>query len=749
MSRAAPVPGLPIEVDEETVQRLCGAQTFAAADALQRAGHVLGPTYDGEGVAAGVRGTWRRVDRAGLHIRGGRAQPTCTRDGAAFCRHVGALLLEVIRNPAALTPGDAAFEAFEDEFGTLVTVQPGAAPAIDEGEPPLAELTRLLEADTVPRLRELARRRGVGVSGSKKADVVRSLAAGLADPAGIDAALAALGPSERLALDAAYIAAVAAPPSAGSIVRVVQLLGGTATTSDVESLRTAGLVFNVAEYSYGDDEYAVPRTVAARLSPRDDLTLRTSVKDASAGSGGAAKLGIVETLQVIAQATMSDQVGRQTEERPPDLAAYRLPGFSIDPAVAEAVAADPDLATKGNGIRLVPLRLLGDADLQRLADRAGQSVDAIDFAVRLMRSLQIAEATSPLTVRAERLQALLDLPPSARLAAVYRAWLATAGLPELGLLVADGGQLRLRWRPTYATWYQPFQQPLAAAVALVARLIGRMAPDVWYDLGAFVRTVNEVATFAAPTLVQLRSLPPTAQSLVLLAPTKRGGEQPLALRTPEGWTRFLAALVATLLTGPLTWLGCVEVIVRPDRTGALRVRRAAGVLAERGDAVESSARSGQIVVDADLSVLVPAGTVDAAVHGLLARAGDLVAASGEGLRYRLTPAGLQALFDAGTTGPEFVRFLAERAGGALPAAVRSTIDRWWSDYGTVRLYDELAVIELNDDVLLTELLAATSLDASLVHTFSPRLIAVDSAKADDLVAELTSRGYAPRVVEME
>jgi hypothetical protein len=65
----------------------------------------------------------------------------------------------------------------------------------------------------------------------------------------------------------------------------------------------------------------------------------------------------------------------------------------------------------------------------------------------------------------------------------------------------------------------------------------------------------------------------------------------------------------------------------------------------------------------------------------------------------------------------------------------------------VRLYDELAVIELNDDLLLAELLAATSLDASLIHTFSPRLVAIDAAKADALVAELTRRGYAPRVVE--
>ena len=103
--------------------------------------------------------------------------------------------------------------------------------------------------------------------------------------------------------------------------------------------------------------------------------------------------------------------------------------------------------------------------------------------------------------------------------------------------------------------------------------------------------------------------------------------------------------------------------------------------------------------------------------------------------------------DGGTTGPEFIAFLKQRAGKKLPAAVTAAIEDWWNGYGAIRLYDELTLIECGDDVLLTELLAATSLRASLIHTFSPRLIAIESARTDELVAELTARGYAPRVIE--
>jgi hypothetical protein len=108
---------------------------------------------------------------------------------------------------------------------------------------------------------------------------------------------------------------------------------------------------------------------------------------------------------------------------------------------------------------------------------------------------------------------------------------------------------------------------------------------------------------------------------------------------------------------------------------------------------------------------------------------------------------MQALFDTGTSGPEFVALLSARAGGRLPRVVRATLDRWWQGYGALRLYDDLTVIELGEDILLPELLATTSLPAALLHTFSPRVVAIDPSLADALVAELTARGYAPRVVE--
>ncbi len=54
-----------------------------------------------------------------------------------------------------------------------------------------------------------------------------------------------------------------------------------------------------------------------------------------------------------------------------------------------------------------------------------------------------------------------------------------------------------------------------------------------------------------------------------------------------------------------------------------------------------------------------------------------------------------------------------------------------------------------DDHLVDELLVATSLRRHLIHRFSPRLLAIDQAGADELFAELRTRGYMPRVEPLE
>jgi hypothetical protein len=136
------------------------------------------------------------------------------------------------------------------------------------------------------------------------------------------------------------------------------------------------------------------------------------------------------------------------------------------------------------------------------------------------------------------------------------------------------------------------------------------------------------------------------------------------------------------------------------------------------------------------------------VHSLLTRVGELVSGSAEGLQYQMTAERVQTAFDDGLSGPELLHFLEERSSKRVPRQVHSRIERWWANYGSVRLYDELSLVELSEEILPAEVLAAVpALRRHLVYAIAPCLLAVEPTAAEAVVAELVRLGYAPRVLE--
>lgn len=740
MTAVHPTSALPESVNEDTVRRLCGAAVYDEADKLQRDGHVLSPRLGEHGPEASVRGTWRRVDHVTVRVRAGRLLPTCARDGNGFCRHVGALLLQCLRQPRSLAPDHRT----DDGTAEMTSDRQGAGAPNDTDEAPAAELGRLLENDTAMHLRQIARRRGVRLSGNKKAGIVQQLTLALMEPASIDTAIAELDHADRIALDATHLLSAETPVPSEKVRGGMRALGCSDDYS-LDSLLETGLVTLAIRHAYNGEAYTVPRVVAARLPALGDLAHQVDVASTDSQTGESLPLSIIETIQVIAQTSLADRIGTRQRSRQHNSLGYAPPGFIFDPSESGDVRTLPQ--ARADGVRLVPPRLLADADLARLSDRTGQSVGSVDSVVRIMLALQVARTTPEVAIRFDRLQAMLDMPQSVRLATLSRAWLLEAGPSTSDLLFGPGGAIELRWQQRFSTWIPSLQPALASAAQLVARLVSRMPEDTPYDLASFVDSVERLSPLATPALAQLRTTLTNPRALTMTSRTSQGKQEPLDLTAPEGWNRFLTALVTALLAGPLTWLGFVKVSTQPGRPRTFRIRTEAGVLTDRPVTADASQQHATLTFGDDLTVLVPPDATDVDVHGLLSRAGDLIDASMTGLRYRLTPAGIQAVFDSGMTGPEITQLLAETAGGTLPEAVRKTLDSWWQDFGAVRLYDELTVIELSDDLVLPELLASTGIESAIVQRFSSRLIAIDAARAQNVIDELSDRGFTPRIIE--
>lgn len=712
---------------EADIRRLCGDREFARGDAYERAGHVLRPTQTGPyGLAGTVRGTWRRRYPVHVVAQGRSLEGTCPCEVEGPCRHVAALLLHWVRKP----------KAFEQPAGPSA-VTPGPSQALTNAveETAYTQLARLLDRNTVAALRELARARGVALPNRAKPELVAQLATALAAPESVDAALGALSADERRTLDAIHLLSAMGPIMDTALAAAQRALGAGAGKGATETLRARGLVFREDDGTAPWGTYTVPRVVAARLAPLDGFVSEFQGKpDGELAARN--PIGIDELLMAVAHELADRDMRRRQGYTPEQGIGPRSPGGNYYYGFSYGALGLANVAAVQHEPRqIVGARLLRAPDLRALARALGLPPAQLAFVTHLMAALGILEGVDRLYARDDRLAELLALPPGERRARLARAWLAIPDWTELADVIGEHGPFWLTFTPTYhAGWLELFYSVIALR-RLAARLIGRLPPDRVYDGASFVRLLHALA----PDL--LNPTDRAGQRLWSFAPHNQPTRQIDPTR-PEGWQRIAGELVSAMVLGPLAWLGFVEPVAAPPL--AFRVLPAAGALVERE--LPAAAGTAALSVADDLTVRLPAGA-DAARHAFLARVGERVGAGAAGVEYRLTAERMHGAFEAGLTGPALIETLEEWAGQRLPKAARDRLHAWWAGYGTVRLYDELTLIELGEDALLPELLAATPLADTLVYQFAPRLVAVDPLLADDLIAQLTRRGYTPRVVE--
>jgi len=720
-----------VALNEAEVRHRCGPVNYARATTFQATGHVARPRMDDLAMAAEVRGTWRRIDRVQVHVDRNHLVATCTCASSDLCGHAGALLLQWLRAPTS-------FEHVAD----VASIESVNA-ASDRSETPRTELLRSLASRPLEDLRRLARARNLRLTARSKADALAQLAEGLAEPANIDAALAGLRPRELLGLrSSCLVADGTATPAA--LQAGFERTGGSGRVP-LEHLVDLGLVVGNGVDRYSAYGFKVPRTVAARLPAWTDLVRKAPAVVPELPGAKVAGLDILELLAILSLALRDG-----LPVRPPSVgympnAGALRPGWDID------LSDDREpgrAATAGDGeVALVPVGLPRDEDLAQLAVQTGASTAAIDFGVHLLMALGMVKHDERLMLLEDRWEAFAANPAEERRADVCRAWLEMTSWSELVLAAGRGGPFQLRGRPSGSIRRGGplLVSHVAALRRLSARCVGLLEPNVWYDTASLVSTVNGLAN---PILPEHSTDYWSRESLDKLdwwLADRRQAHKPLILSQNADRSRAYAALLAALLQGPLAWLGLVDLVTNRDGPRAFRVRPSAGVLVDRPMAEPATSRAA-IVVGNDASVFLPTGTADGDAHRLLTRVGEFAGGSAEGLRYRLSAERVQAAFDDGLTGPDLLTFLEERTSQPLPGRVRSRIQRWWARYGSVRLYDELTLVELSENVLPEEILAAVpAVGQHLVYAISPRLLAVEPSAADTVVAELVRLGYAPRV----
>jgi hypothetical protein len=717
-------------LDEAEVRRLCGPARYARATALQAAGHVIRPRRSELVLAAEVRGTWLRIDHAQVEADKNQLVAACSCGTTGFCRHAGALLLQWLRVP----------DSFKGVPGSPSTNPSSSLPA--QTDPSQTELLHALQKLTLEDMRAIARRRHVRLTARSKADVAAQLAAALAESANLDTALAGLHREELLALHATCLVADGAVTPT-SIQAGYQWSGGAGPVP-LDALLDLGLVVAEGRDLHSSFSFKVPCVVVARVPVWPDLVRSSKGVTPDLPGAGTHGLGIVELLAVLRHALSEGLAGSPPASGDAVGAGPLPPGWSIDPVDAHRIPRGA-MDHRDLEVTLIPVAPLRDADLDRLAAQTGQSRATVGFGMHLLVALGLVRATQRPELDEDRWRAFLTAAADEQHAGLCRAWLEMTSWSELALVAGAGGPFQVRGRLGISVGRSPFLLSHVAALRrLTARCVGLLAPNVWYDTASFVTTIDRLAKLALPERSTHYWSHETLDKLVWRLVDQR---HPLALSRPEDRSRVYGTLLAALLDGPLAWLGLIEVGAdKKDGTRAFRVLPAAGVL--MGRPLGQPPTLARVIVGDDGSVVVPAGTADVSVHSLLARVGELISGSADGLHYRLTAERVQTAFDDGLSGPELLRFLEDRSQKRVPRRVRSKIERWWASYGTVRLYDELSLVELSEEILPAEVLAAVpALRRHLVYSIAPRLLAVEPTAAEAVVAELVRLGYAPRVLE--
>jgi len=158
----------------------------------------------------------------------------------------------------------------------------------------------------------------------------------------------------------------------------------------------------------------------------------------------------------------------------------------------------------------------------------------------------------------------------------------------------------------------------------------------------------------------------------------------------EDWPCVEGALVRYLVTGPLHWLGVV------DLGGAGAFFRVTGW--SEGAAKEES--PGPVALAGDLELSVPAGASRYQRFQLARLA--VWEAGGPPYRYRLTPSSVGRAFRQGVKREQVEGFLARLTGATLPKEVRRALRLWETQAREVRLR-RVVVVEVRDAGILDRL----------------------------------------------
>ncbi len=297
---------------------------------------------------------------------------------------------------------------------------------------------------------------------------------------------------------------------------------------------------------------------------------------------------------------------------------------------------------------------------------------------------------------------------------LFHAWRTSPLFDELRLL----GHLEVE-----GAWERPYRRPRERVLAWLQAL-----PEGWWSLEAFVQAVRQQAPdFARPA-------PGDFDSWYL-----RRRADGRFLRGEAAWDEVDGALLRFLLTGPLYWLGAVD-LAAPTPEQSPRAFRPSAHLADllaQPTAPPAGPPSAPIQVTSDGRITVPRHA-PRWVRYQIARATAWEALDQRGYHYRLTAHALERARKQGLLAGKVLALLQRHAASVPPNLVRALAR--WEEHGTQVEIAEVTVLQVSDPAIL-QALRRSPAKRYLGTLLGPTAVVVPKAALPRLRAALMEMGY--------
>jgi hypothetical protein len=232
--------------------------------------------------------------------------------------------------------------------------------------------------------------------------------------------------------------------------------------------------------------------------------------------------------------------------------------------------------------------------------------------------------------------------------------------------------------------------------------------------------------------------------------------QPLSTDSSQAWDLAQGNFIRRMLTGPLHWLGLVDLSYEDGVLASVRFHGLADLYWDRVEApppppqaetqgpAEAKPSSAQAVNIEAETITVDPSAISAQAHSLLDRMARLEEAIPTCFVYRLDPQAVHEAFEEGVSLADILDDWDRLIPVSMPDPIQTRLADWWQAYGQARIYEDVTVIEFGDEYALAEMKAATSLEKYLIAEISPRLVLISAEAVEFLSAELEKAGYTPK-----